>query len=94
MVGRYSAANPNAVGCVVFKHCWMDSHIIAKGWERMRGWDKDRNEIWFYPQDARFYEYGSSGPGAVAHAARRVLSESEAQNYTVENVLGGWKPRP
>jgi pectinesterase len=86
------SANPNAVGCVVFKNCWMDSHIIAPGWERMHGWDKDGKQIWFYPQDARFFEYGSTGPGALQHPARHVLSESEAPKYTIENVLGGWKP--
>jgi pectinesterase len=87
------SANPNAVGCVVFKNCWMDSHIIAKGWERMHGWDKNRNEIWFYPQDARFYEYGNTGTGAIKNDARRELSESNAQKYTIENVFDGWKPQ-
>ncbi|MBI5035247.1 MAG: pectinesterase A [Chloroflexi bacterium] len=87
------SANPEAVGCVVFKNCWMDSHITAKGWERMHGWDKNRNEIWFYPEDARFYEYGSTGPGAIQHAARRVLSDDEALKYTIENVQSGWNPR-
>ena len=86
------SANPQAVGCVVFKQCWMDSHILAKGWDRMHGWDKERKEIWFYPQDARFFEYGSAGPGATSHPARRVLLESEAQTYTVDRVLNGWNP--
>lgn len=86
------SANPNAVGCAVFKNCWMDSHITAFGWDRMHGWDKDGKEIWFYPQDARLYEYGSTGPGAMQHAVRRVLTEEEARKYTSENVLGGWNP--
>jgi pectinesterase len=86
------SANPNAIGCVVFKNCWMDSHILAKGWERMHGWDKDRHQIWFYPQDARFFEYGSTGPGAISHKARRILSNIESQNYTLENGLAGWNP--
>jgi pectinesterase len=88
------AANPQAVGCVVFKQCWMDSHISAAGWERMHGWDKNGNEIWFYPQDARFFESGSTGPGATSHAMRRVLLESESQAYTIDMVLGGWNPSP
>lgn len=88
------SANPNAVGWVVFKNCWMDSHIIAKGWDQMHGWDKDHNQIWFYPQDARFYEYGNAGPGAIKHDARRELSNSEAQKYTIDKVLGGWNPSP
>jgi pectinesterase len=84
------SANPNAIGCVVFRNCWMDSHILAKGWERMHGWDKDHNQIWFYPQDARFYEYDNHGPGAIQHPARRVLTESDAQQYTIENHMDHW----
>ena len=41
---------------------------------------------------ARFFEYRSAGPGAVAHPARRRLTDAEARNFTVDKVLGGWKP--
>lgn len=81
------SANPNAIGCVVFRNCWMDSHILTQGWERMHGWDKDHNQIWFYPQDARFYEYANDGPGAIQHSARRLLTESDAQQFTIESYL-------
>lgn len=87
------AANPNAVGSVVFKNCEMDDHITTKGWEAMSGKDKDGNTIWFTPEkDARFAEYGSTGPGAIVSPTRKVLSDEEAAKYTVANVLGGWEP--
>lgn len=87
------AADPNAVGSVVFKNCWMDSHIAAKGWDSMTGRDKDGKTISFYPQDSRFFEYGDTGPGAIKNDARRQLSESDANKWTTQNVLGGWKPK-
>ncbi len=86
------ASDPNALGCVVFKHCWMDSHIAASGWAPMAGKDKDGGQIWFYPADARFYEYGSTGPGALASETRRVLSPMEEEQYTIANALHGWNP--
>jgi pectinesterase len=86
------SADPNAIGSAVFKNCWMDSHISAKGWDSMHGWDKNRERIWFHPQDARFFEYGSTGPGAIVSETRRVLSEDIAQEYTIANVLNGWDP--
>jgi pectinesterase len=33
------------------------------------------------------------GPGAVASPSRRVLSDGEAQAYTADRVLDGWKPQ-
>ncbi len=88
------AAEPNAVGSVVFKNCWMDSHIAAKGWDAMSGKDKDGKTILFYPQDSRLYEYGSTGPGAIKSETRRQLSDSDANKFSILNVLGGWNPSP
>jgi pectinesterase len=70
----------------------MGAHISSKGWDAMAGKDKDGKQIWFQPQDARFYECGSTGPGALKSDTRRVLSDSEAQNYTMAKVLNGWEP--
>ncbi len=85
-------ANPRAVGSVVFIDCWMDDHIGVKGWERMSSVDSTGTRIWYEPESARFFEYGTSGPGKVASAARRVLSAAEAARYTPATVLGGWRP--
>jgi pectinesterase len=89
-------ADPNAVGCVVFKNCNMDAHIAKTGWAAMSGKDQYGQKKWFYPQnlkDARFFEYGSTGPGkGPASETRKILSKQDVQKYTIENVLAGWNP--
>lgn len=79
----HPGGDPNDIGQVVFLNTYMDGHISAKGWEPMGG---------FKAEDARFFEYGSTGPGAKQSATRRVLSEQDAAQYTITNVLGGWDP--
>ena len=84
--------DPNAIGSAVFVECWMDDHIGEKGWERMSMVDSTGNRVWWEPTTARFFEYRTTGPGAVTSERRRVLSAREAARYTVANVLGGWSP--
>lgn len=61
--GRY--ANPRAVGQVSFLDCYMDAHIARDGWATMNGTARDgtMTDV-FRPQDSRFFERGSYGPGA------------------------------
>ena len=61
--GRY--ANPRAVGQVSFLNCYMDAHIARDGWATMNGTARDgtMTDV-FRPQDSRFLERGSYGPGA------------------------------
>lgn len=61
--GRY--ANPRAVGQVSFIDCFMDAHIAPAHWASMNGTARDgtMTDV-FHPQDSRFYEQGSVGPGA------------------------------
>lgn len=87
--GRY--ADPNAIGKAVFINSWMDSHITLNGWYSMNGTAKDGTKIPFLPEDARFFEYNSSGPGAVVNSKRRQLSDEEVKNYTREKILGDWR---
>ncbi len=69
----------------VFLHCGLGDHIHPDGW---KDWNK--------PHGHFFYgEYDSYGPGAAPH--KRVdyshqLTEEEAAEYTMENVLQGWVP--
>lgn len=79
-------------GSALFISCWMDDHIGARGWDRMSSIDSTGARIWYEPADARFAEYGTTGPGAVASARRRVLSAREAATFTPRAVLGGWSP--
>ena len=61
--GRY--ANPRAVGQASFIDCFMDAHIAPDHWASMNGTARDgtMTDV-FRPQDSRFFERGSSGPGA------------------------------
>ncbi|UZW57744.1 pectinesterase family protein [Sphingobium sp. JS3065] len=61
--GRY--ADPDAVGQAVFIDCFMDAHIHPDHWTGMAGTARDGSKSAFFrPQDARFFERGSHGPGA------------------------------
>jgi pectinesterase len=88
--GRY--ADPNAIGKAVFINTWMDAHITTDGWYSMSGTAKGGSKIPFSPEDARFFEFNSSGSGAVINNKRRQLSDAEIQNYTREKILGDWQP--
>lgn len=88
--GRY--ADPNAIGKAVFINSWMDSHITQDGWYFMSGTAKDGTKILFLPEDSRFFEFNSSGPGAAINDKRRQLIEAEIKNYTREKILGDWQP--
>ncbi|PUA28130.1 MAG: pectin esterase [Cellvibrio sp. 79] len=88
--GRY--ADPDAIGKAVFINSWMDKHITPDGWYSMGGTAKDGTRIQFKPEDSRFFEYNSKGPGATVNAKRRQLSVEEAKNYSKEKILGDWKP--
>lgn len=61
--GRY--ADPEAVGQVSYIGCYMDAHILPDHWTSMNGTAKDgtKSRV-FLPQESRFFESGSSGPGA------------------------------
>lgn len=86
--GQYG--NPDAVGQAVFLRCWMDDHIRKPGWDRMAYRAKDGSQAWFEPGQARFFEFGSRGPGAARADSRRVLTRTEAAGYERGKVLGGW----
>ena len=85
-------ADPDAVASVAFIDTWMDDHIGTKGWDRMSSVDSTGTRIWYEPESARFAEYGSKGPGAVASPSRRVLKKGEAKAITPHAVLDGWVP--
>jgi pectinesterase len=73
-----------------FIRCDMGSHIRPEGWFN---WDKPERE-----KTARYIEYASTGPGG--DTSKRVkwatqLTDEQAKQYTVENILGGsdhWVP--
>jgi len=85
-------ATPTAFGSVVFVRCWMDDHVAAAGWQPMGSTDASGRRFEFRPENARFFEYGSTGPGAISSPTRRVLTDGEVRAYTPAQVLGGWTP--
>ncbi|HEY7087923.1 MAG TPA: pectinesterase family protein, partial [Tepidisphaeraceae bacterium] len=76
---------------VTYINTEMPANIRPAGWNN---WNNPARE-----KTARYAEFNSTGPGA--NPAARVpwskqLSESEAKQYTIENVLGGidgWDPK-
>lgn len=71
-------------GAAAYLNVFLDAHISSAGFTDMSG---------HQPQDARFREYHSTGPGADASARMSYqMADEEAQTYTVSNVLGGWMP--
>ena len=68
----------------------MGDHIKPQGWDN---WRKPENE-----KTARYAEYKSRGPGANPEQRApwsKQISDAEAAQYTVENILGGsdhWNP--
>ncbi|MGA7710572.1 MAG: pectinesterase family protein [Rhizomicrobium sp.] len=87
--GRYG--DPDNVGAAAFLHCWMDDHIVAEGWYPMGYNAKGGGRAMMQPEEARFYEFDSSGPGAgLPSARRRQLKADEARAFATPNVLQGW----
>ncbi|MBB5209967.1 pectinesterase family protein [Microbulbifer hydrolyticus] len=89
--GRY--ADPEAIGSAVFINSYLDDHITTDGWASMRGTSRDGTKSTvFTPQDSRFYEYQSRGPGAAQNDQRRQLTEEQAERYSRKRILAGWEP--
>ncbi|HEX6558585.1 MAG TPA: hypothetical protein VF021_03965, partial [Longimicrobiales bacterium] len=88
----HPSGDPAAAGSAVFVNTWMGDHIGAQGWDIMYSVDAAGVRTLNKPEDARFFEYGSAGPGAGASPTRRVLSAQQAKNYSIAKVLDGWKP--
>ncbi len=79
----HPSGNPDAIASVVYMNTYLGAHINPEGWTDMSG---------FSAKDARFFEYKNFGPGAVVNESRRQLTDEEAKQYTIENVLKGWNP--
>jgi pectinesterase len=89
--GRY--ADPDAIGKTVFIRTYMDRHINAMGWSSMPGTapDGSKSRI-FTPEESRFFEYQSSGPGAAINPQRPQLTQAQAADYSLEKIFAGWQP--
>jgi pectinesterase len=90
--GRY--ADPDAIGKAVFIRTFMDSHINTQGWSSMPGTARDgtKSRI-FTPQESRFFEYQSTGPGAVINSQRPQLTDEQLADYSLERIFLDWQPQ-
>ena len=90
--GRY--ADPDAIGKAVFIRTHMDSHINPQGWSSMPGTARDgtKSRI-FTPEESRFFEYRSSGPGAAINSQRPQLTDEQAADYSLEKIFVDWQPQ-
>jgi pectinesterase len=89
----HPSGRPDAIGSAVFIDTWMDDHVGAQGWSPMNSTNAAGVVVENQPENARFFEFGSTGPGAVASPSRRVLTPEQAAAYSPVLVLDGWDPR-
>lgn len=86
--------HPDHVGAAVYIACWMDDHIAPEGWHAMNYNAKGGGRAELRPEDARLFEYGSTGPGAgPASVSRRMLDADMAREFSRDAVLDGWDVR-
>lgn len=87
-VNKVSLGRPwSPAASVTYINCYLGKHIVPEGWNN---WKNPANE-----KTARYAEYNSTGPGAVADARvswSRQLTTEEAKKYTIKNILGPWEP--
>ncbi len=87
--GRY--ADPRAVGMAVFAKCWMDAHIHPDHWSSMPGTARDGTKTAiFRPQDSRFSETGSTGPGARKRDIGMTWAPPHSPAAMRELIAGVW----
>lgn len=86
----HPSGDPDAIGQSVFIDCWMDAHIAGEGWDSMSSTTKSGSKVTFLPEDSRFFEYRSTGPGAAINPQRRQLDEARRADFTRDKVLAGW----
>jgi pectinesterase len=89
----HPAADPSANGSAVFVRCYMDEHIGPEGYAPISAVDSEGRRIWFeVDATSRFFEYGSYGPGGARSEFRPQLTARQAEWFTPNQVLNGWKP--
>lgn len=80
-----SSAKTPVNSTVIYKNCEIGAHIKTEGWTEM-----SCAGVMIQPLDNRMYEYGSTGEGSRTSNTRRVLTDEQASQYTIENILSGW----
>lgn len=87
--GRY--ADPKAIGQAIFIDCFMDRHIHPDHWTSMNGTARDGTATSvFRPQDSRFFESGSYGPGAQARDIGMTWRSDRSIAQIRRDFTAGW----
>lgn len=85
--GRYG--DPRYVAAATFLDCWMDDHISPAGWTEMWYTGKDGNpRTMLQPEDVRFAQHGSRGPGRAGFSRGAALDHAQAASITRMAVIG------
>ncbi|MFN3911067.1 pectinesterase family protein [Hyphomonas sp.] len=88
--GRY--ADPDAVGYAQYIDTWMDAHIHEDRWSPMNGTARDGSKsAVFFPEDSRFFELGSSGPGALPNTRDMKWQSTLGIDDIRSIVFEGWE---
>lgn len=88
-----AGGNMAILGAAAFLRCRLDAHIKPAGWTGMGFTDPAGIRRVLAPEEARLFEWRSSGPGAAPAApTRRRLSDTQADGFTPAAILQGWAP--
>lgn len=86
---RVSLGRPwRPYGSVTYIRCYLDKHIMPEGWAN---WNNTESY-----KTARYAEYKNYGPGSDTSQRvswARQLTDEEVKKYTLQNVLGDWRPK-
>lgn len=87
------------VGMAAYLRCSMGPHIAPTGWTNMWYTDADGKRAFFEPENARFVEFGNTGPGApppfgAARTPRRgrIVDAAQAEEFSREKMFRDWRP--
>ncbi len=88
-----AGGNMAILGAAAFLRCRLDAHITAAGWTAMGFTDPAGVRRMLTPQEARLFEWRSTGFGAAAASvSRKYLGDAEAAAFTPDAILQGWVP--
>jgi pectinesterase len=88
----HPGANPAINGSAIFKNCFMDDSVSEDGYAAISSTINGVRQWFDLEPDSRFFEYRTSGPGALYGARRPQLDEQAARYHTPVQVLNGWNP--
>ncbi|MGF7155528.1 pectinesterase family protein [Novosphingobium gossypii] len=90
------------VGMTTYLRCAMGEHIAPAGWTNMWYTGDNGERRFFEPENARFSEFASVGPGAPPPSGNRfsapigrrgsILNAAQASEFSRQRTFGDWQP--